>query len=477
LATIAWRRRLEKDVILQMARWIVADIAKAVKGKLVSGFPETEIHGVSTDTRSIRGGDLFVALEGERHDGHDFVAEATGKGAAAVMVSESKAVVVEPEVAALAVPDTLSALQKFARWHRLGFQGAVIGITGSCGKTTVKELVAAVLAVKFQVAKTPLNFNNEIGVPLSVLGISDRTEVAVIELGTSAPGEISMLCDIAKPNRALITNIGRAHLEGFGTVEAVAEEKGSLVRSLAEQGTFYVNADDLFCAKIARDFPGKCVTFGEGSDAQWRVVVFKMGLDGTPSTFTVEPLGLFTMQLFGRHSILNAAAAAVIGADHGLRADEIQAGLSKAELPPMRMSIVNKGGRTFLNDAYNANPESMRAATEALVSWQGAGRKIAVVGDMLELGEVSVSQHKELGEFMASAGVDVLIALGQFAQHVAEGALGGGLTGDAVKVGGDHAEVARLLAEMSASGDVILVKGSRGAAMEKVLEEFDAFCL
>ncbi len=459
-----------------MARWIVADIAKAVKGELISGSPETEIRGVSTDTRSIRGGDLFVALEGERHDGHDFVAEAAGKGAAAVIVSESRAVVVEPEVAALAVPDTLSALQKFARWHRLGFQGPVIGITGSCGKTTVKELVAAVLGVKFQVAKTPLNFNNEIGVPLSVLGISDRTEVAVIELGTNAPGEISMLCDIAKPNRALITNIGRAHLEGFGTVEAVAEEKGALVRSLDEQGTFYVNADDPFCAKIARDFPGKCVAFGEATDAQWRVVMFKMGLDGTPSTFTVEPLGLFTMQLFGRHSILNAASAAVIGTDFGLSADQIQEGLSKAELPPMRMRMVNKGGRTFINDAYNANPESMRAATEALVSWQSAGRKIAVVGDMLELGEATVSEHKELGEFMAGVGVDVLIVLGQFAQHVAEGAVGGGLADDAVKVGGDHAEVARLLAEVSASDDVILVKGSRGAAMEKVLEKFDASC-
>jgi len=459
-----------------MARWIAADIVEAVEGTLTCGSPETEIHGVSTDTRSIRGGDLFVALEGERHDGHDFVAEAAGKGAAAVMVSESRPVVVEPEVAVLAVPDTLGALQKFARWHRRGFQGPVLGITGSCGKTTVKELVAAVLGVKFQVAKTPLNFNNEIGVALSVLGISDRTEVAVIELGTSAPGEISMLCDIAKPNRALITNIGRAHLEGFGTVEAVAEEKGNLVKSLDEQGTFYVNADDPFCAKIAHGFPGKCVTFGEATEAQWRVVMFKMGLDGTPSTFTVEPLGLFTTQLFGRHSILNAAAAAVIGKDFGLSADQVQAGLGEAELPPMRMRIVNKGGRTFLNDAYNANPESMRAATEALVSWQGAGRKIAVIGDMLELGEATVSEHKELGEFIGGAGVDVLIVLGQFAQHVAEGAAEGGLTADAVKVGGDHAEVARLLAEASASGDVILVKGSRGAAMEKVLEKFDSFC-
>jgi UDP-N-acetylmuramoyl-tripeptide--D-alanyl-D-alanine ligase len=459
-----------------MACWIAADIVEAVEGTLTCGSPETEIHGISTDTRSVRGGDLFIALEGERHDGHDFVAEAAGKGAAAVMVSESRAVVVEPEVATLAVPDTLNALQKFARWHRLAFQGPVIGITGSCGKTTVKELIAAVLGVRFQIARTPLNFNNEIGVPLSVLGISDRAEVAVIELGTNAPGEISLLCDIAKPNRALITNIGRAHLEGFGTVEAVAEEKGTLVKSLDEQGTFYVNADDPFCAKIARDFPGKCVTFGEGADAQWRVVMFKMGLDGTPSTFTVEPLGLFTTRLFGRHSILNAATAAVIGKDFGLSANEIQEGLSKAELPPMRMRMVNKGGRTFLNDAYNANPESMRAATEALVSWQSAGRKIAVIGDMLELGEAAVSEHKELGEFMASAGVDALIVLGQFAQQVAEGASKGGLTGAAVNVGGDHAEVARLLAEVSASGDVILVKGSRGAAMEKVLEKFDSCC-
>jgi UDP-N-acetylmuramoyl-tripeptide--D-alanyl-D-alanine ligase len=458
-----------------MARWIVDDIANAVGGKLTCGLPGTEIHGVSTDTRSTRDGELFVALKGDRHDGHDFLDEAVRKGAAAVVVSES-GVVAEPAVATIFVPDTLDALQKFARWHRLAFRIPVIGITGSCGKTTVKELAAAVLGTRFRVAKTTLNFNNEIGVPLSVLGISDQTEVAVIELGTNAPGEISLLCDITKPNRALITNIGRAHLEGFGTLEAVAEEKGALVRSLDGQSTFYVNADDPLCVKIAGDFPGKCVMFGESSDAQWRIVVNEPALDGATNSFTVEGLGSFTVNLFGRHNTLNAAVAAVVGADFGLDSDEIQAGLDAAELPPMRMRVVNKGGRVFLNDAYNANPESMRAAMDTLVSWLGGGRKMAVLGDMLELGEASVSEHKDLGEFAAGAGLDAVIALGKFAQHVAQGAADGGLAGDAVKVGGDHAEVARLLAEVSAPGDVILVKGSRGTAMEKVLEEFDSSC-
>jgi UDP-N-acetylmuramoyl-tripeptide--D-alanyl-D-alanine ligase len=340
----------------------------------------------------------------------------------------------------------------------------------------VKELLAAVLSTKLRVAKTPLNFNNEIGVPLSLLGIFDKTEVAVIELGTNAPGEMSLLCDIVQPNQALITNVGRAHLEGFGTVEAVAEEKGVLVKSLGENGTFYVNTDDPFCVKIAHDFPGKCVTFGEGADAQWRVVMIEPRLDAATSSFTIEPLGSFIVPLLGTHNVINAAAAAVVGADFGLSSDEIQAGLSKAELPPMRMRVVSKGGRVFLNDAYNANPESMRAAMETLVSWQGAGRRIAVLGDMLELGDTSASEHKELGRSAARIGVDVLIILGQFAQYVAEGASDAGLSGYAVRVGEDHAEVARLLADLSAPGDVILVKGSRAVTMEKVLDEFDSVC-
>jgi len=456
-----------------MARWILGDIVEAVGGKLTSGSADTKIHGVSTDTRSLKEGDLFVALKGDRFDGHDFLNDAVSKGAVAVMVSGA-AVLKEPTAATVVVDDTLSGLQRFARWHRLSFNVPVIGVTGSCGKTTVKELIAAVLGTTFSVTRNPLSFNNAVGVPLSLLEISADTEVAVIEVGTNAPGEIRALCDIARPNRALITNVGRAHLEGFGTLEAVAKEKGALVDAVGDGGTFYVNVDNPFCVRIAESFTGNRVTYGTEETAAWRATGIESKLDAARSTFRVEQLGPFAVPLLGSHNVMNALAAVVVGADFGLSRDKIQEGLDGAETPPMRMRRVRKGGRVFLNDAYNANPESMRAAIDALVSWEGAGRRIAVLGDMLELGEASASEHEELGRIAATRGVDLILVLGQFARNVAKGATGENMGGDAVTVCKDHADAARLLASKSAPGDVVLIKGSRAVPMEKVLEEFDS---
>ena len=458
---------------MSMVRWIVGDIVEAVGGQLSLGTFDTKITGVSTDTRTLNKGDLFVALKGKRFDGHDFLIKAIGGGAAAVMVSDVE-VLGKPAVAAIKVEDTLSALQRFAQWHRLSFHIPVIGVTGSCGKTTVKELIAAVLGTMFRVTRNPLSFNNEVGVPLSLLEISADTEVAVIELGTNAPGEMKALCDIARPNRALLTNVGRAHLEGFGTVEAVAREKGALVESVGDRGTFYANVDNPFCVRIAEAFAGKCVTYGTGESAAWRATDVESKPDEARSSFTVEPLGPFTVPLLGAHNVMNALAAVAVGADFRLSHDRIQEGLDGVETPPMRMSTVTKGGRVFLNDAYNANPESMRAAIDALASWEGGGRRIAVLGDMLELGDASVSEHEELGKIAATKGVDLILVLGQFAQNVAEGATGENMDGDDVTVCKDHTEAARILVSVSVPGDVILVKGSRAVAMEKVLEEVDS---
>ena len=296
----------------------------------------------------------------------------------------------------------------------------------------------------------------------------------MIELGTNAPGEMKALCDIARPNRALLTNVGRAHLEGFGTLEAVAREKGALVEAVGDQGTFYVNVDNPFCVRIAEAFEGTCVTYGTGESAVWRATGIESRLDAASSTFTVEQLGTFTVPLLGAHNVMNALAAVAVSADFGLSPQKIQEGLDGAQTPPMRMKSVRKGGRVFLNDAYNANPESMRAAIDALVSWEGAGRTIAVLGDMLELGEASASEHEELGRIVARKGVDLVFVLGQFARNVAEGAAHENMSTDAVAVCKDHADAARLLVSVSAPGDVILVKGSRAVAMERVLEEFDS---
>jgi UDP-N-acetylmuramoyl-tripeptide--D-alanyl-D-alanine ligase len=346
-------------------------------------------------------------------------------------------------------------------------------VTGSCGKTTVKELIAAVLGSRFKTTRNPLSYNNDIGVPLSILAIDNDTQVAVIEIGTNAPGEIAALCAIARPNRALITNIGRAHLEGFGTCEAVAGEKSALVDAVGERGTFYVNIDDPFCLGIADRFPGRRVTYGTGNGATWRAVRIELSADAAKSTLDIQPLGSFTVPLVGAHNAVNALAAIAVGADFGLTREEIQQGLDTAKPPPMRMNPMIKKGRVFLNDAYNANPESMRAAIETLASHAGSNRTIAVFGDMLELGDVSLSEHRELGRLVARAGINVLIVLGEFAQDVVEGALDAGLDSDRVRVCKDHSEAARVLQSVSAAGDVVLVKGSRAMAMEKVLEAFD----
>ncbi len=455
-----------------MMRWALGDIAEAVGGRLVRGSPEAALSGVSTDTRTIKPGALFVALKGERFDGHDFLEDAVSKGAAAVVVAMRAADIVPSGIAAVAVPDTLIALQDLARWHRSSLDIPIIGVTGSCGKTTVKELIAAVLRTRFKTTRNPLSYNNDIGVPLSILAIEEDTEVGVIEIGTNAPGEMAALCEIAQPTRAVITNIGRAHLEGFGTCDAVAKEKGALVEAVGDRGTFYVNVDDPFCRRIADRFVGRRVTYGTGDGATWRAIRIESRIEVGESTLDVSRLGSFTVPLVGVHNAKNALAAVAVGADFGLSRAEIQRGLDAAKPPPMRMSTVIIGGRVFLNDAYNANPESMRAAIETLACRAGGERKIAVLGDMLELGEASVPEHRELGRLVAQAGVDVLVVIGRFAQYVADGALEAGLDSDSVTVCKDHHEGARVLERVSAPGDVILVKGSRAVAMEKVLERF-----
>lgn len=457
-----------------MKSFTLADVVNATDGTLVSGRPHMQVCGVSTDTRTIKKGQLFVALRGDRFDGHDFLSAAVDNGAAAVMVSEPSQIG-NLAVATIVVPNTLIGLQGLARWSRLAFDIPVIGVTGSCGKTTVKELIAAVLGTRFCVTKTPLNFNNEIGVPLSLLSLSEATEVAVIELGSNAPGEMRVLCDVARPNRALITNIGRTHLEGFGTVQAVAREKAELVKAVGERGTFYVNADDRFCVRIAQEFAGRRVTFGTNQSADWRAMFGESRFDLPMSMFTIEGVGSFNVPLIGKHNVMNAVAAAAVGLDFGLNRAEIQDGLSGAELPPLRTKVVSMGGRVFLNDAYNANPESMRAAIETVVSWQTTGRKIAVLGDMLELGGASANEHEELGAFAARAKISLLLVFGEYAARVAEGAFKGGLDKNSVFVCKSHAEIARNLVNLSVSGDVILVKGSRAVAMEKVLDEVRAF--
>jgi len=465
---------------LSLTGFKIEELIKATGGMLLSGNPKLIIQGVSIDSRTIETEGLFIAIRGNQFDGHNFIQDAINKGAKAIILSRRFSIKPKTlvrnsnrEVSFIAVGDTRKALGRLARFHRNRFNIPIIAVTGSNGKTTVKELIAAVLGTRFTVTKNPSSFNNEIGVPLSLLAITAEADLAVVEIGTNAPGEMAALCDIARPNRALITNIGRAHLEGFGTCEAVAKEKGALVESVGEQGTFYINIDDPFCRSIADRSRARHVTYGTGNGATWRAVRVESRVDVAKSMLTVQRLGPFTVPLIGVHNVMNALAAVAVGADSGLSREEIQEGLHKAEPPPMRMRVVRKGGRVFLNDAYNANPESMRAAIETLVSWEGARRRIAVLGDMLELGEASSSEHRELGRIAARKGVDILMVLGQFAEHVAEGAADEHLSTDAMNVCKDQGDAARLLVSLSAPGDVILVKGSRAVKMEKVLEECD----
>ena len=455
--------------------WTLMQVLLATGGRFLGGLTETVFRRVSTDTRTVEPGDLFVALVGENFDGHDFIDQALARGAAGVVVARPPAKPCRVEV--VLVPDTLRALGDLAHYRRKQMADlTVLAVTGSSGKTTVKEMTSAILGQRHQVLKTKGNFNNLVGLPHSLLPVNEEHYFAVLEMGMNRPGEIARLAEIAEPDVACITNVQGAHLAGLATIEGVAKAKGELFAGMKAWGTLVVNADDVRVRKLARRLRHRKVSFGRSSSAMVRATrIVSLGEEGM--RFTLH-IGNWSARLrivsLGAHNVMNALAAAAMAHAVGMAPTEIAAGLASHRPYDKRMQIsVLPSGLKLINDAYNANPSSMLAALEAVHNLKRQQRIVAVLGDMLELGSHSVAAHRQVGEKAARLAFDYLLAVGEFAGELVAGARQAGMTADqAQQCASKEAIVAWLQQAVEAgrlqAGDILLLKGSRGMRMETI---------
>jgi UDP-N-acetylmuramoyl-tripeptide--D-alanyl-D-alanine ligase len=451
------------------------EIARIVEGRMDPKSPRDwhrTVRRVWTDSRTVHAGDLFVALTGDRFDGHRYVTDALRHGAVAALVRRGYAASDKAGIR-IEVDDPLRAFQSVAAAHRRRFDIPVVAVTGSNGKTTTKTMIGLVLAERFETLITAANYNNHIGVPQTILRLSGRHRGAVIEMGVSAAGEMTRLCEIAAPTHGVITNIGPAHLASFGSLEAVARAKGELLSSLPAHGTAILNADDAFFHTLRKLVPGRVLSFGFNAAADVRAL--RVESDGTSfSMVSVQIVGqkrplAVTLKMAGRHNIANALAAIATGKALGIGAEAIRRGLARCRPAAMRSEVRRWGGVTVLNDCYNANPASVRAAVEWLAEAKGAGRSFAVLGDMLELGADAAQAHRDVGRVLASS-ADFVLTTGALGAEIAAGALAGGMAPDRVLTASDHERLAKKLRALARKGDVVLLKGSRGSRMERVLE-------
>ena len=458
-----------------MSRFPVDWMVQAARGRLVRGSAEGEFSGVSNDTRTITPGALYVALVGKQFDGHRFCAEALQRGAAGVMARQgrTRGLHLPANARVIEVDETLRALGRMARAHRRRIDIPVVAITGSNGKTSTKEMAAAILETRFRVLKTEGNLNNLIGLPLTLLRLDETHDVAVLELGMNHAGEIRDMTRICDPTVGVITNVGPAHIEHFASLEAIARAKGELCRTM-RRGTIVVNADDPRVVAQARATPHRRITFGVIRRAQIRAErIRRDGIDA--QRFTLVAGGRRTpirLPAPGRHSLSNALAAAGSAFAVGLGPLEVGEGLARFENTKWRMQIMKLGRNIILiNDCYNANPASMEAALRAFVEMKGSARGFVVLGDMLELGRHSERAHRDLGRLVKDLGIEVLLTCGKEARAIAEEAGTPGSPTD-VHMGESYEELAAKLRTMTRGNDWVLVKGSRGMEMEKIVERF-----
>ncbi len=448
----------------------IVQIAELSGAKLEQGDGKISIERISTDSRTIKKGELFVALRGDNFDGHKFV-EATAKaGAAGAIVDLKWNGKVPAKFAIVRAEDTLLAYQNLAANYRKALSTKVLAITGSNGKTSTKDFAASVLGRKFRVTKTQGNFNNHVGLPRTILEATSNDEVAVWEIGMNHPGEVAPLAKIAAPNAAIITNIGVAHIEFMGTRDAIAKEKGALADAVPAEGAVILNGDDPFSKGIAERTRAQ-VVFAGTKEGTVRAIDVQQSADGSEFTI-IEGAHRCRAQLPvpGLHMVQNALLAIAAGRAFGLSLEEAAAGLAGAPLTKARLQIKEINGVQFLDDSYNANPDSMKAALQTLVELDADGKKIAVLGEMRELGEETQRGHEEVGEAAAAFGIDHLIGIGQMGAIISGAAKKAGLEKSSVV--GSTSEAAELLLEMAAPGDLILIKGSRLARMEDVIEAF-----
>jgi UDP-N-acetylmuramoyl-tripeptide--D-alanyl-D-alanine ligase len=446
----------------------VGAIATAVHGVVRDGA-DTAIASVATDSRSVRPDGIFVALTGDRLDGHDYVGDALERGAAAVLVRAGFPV----DAPAVHVRDTGDALLDLGALERRGFDGTVVAITGANGKTSTKDLAWAVVGTRHRTHASPSSFNNEVGVPMTLLGAPPDTEVIIAELGARHLGDVRRLCAVAAPRLAVVTNVGVAHLEVFGSWEAIVEASAEPVDALPPDGVAILAADDAVVAGYAARTSARVVTFGRGSDADVRADDVALDRDGTAS-FELrheDARAHVRLRVPGAHMVGNALAAAAVGLELDVPIADVAAALSEAQITRWRMQTSGTAaGVRVVNDAYNANPESVAAALKTGRWMAGEAHLIAVLGQMAELGPIATAEHERVGELAARLPVDRLLAIGPDAKAIVVAAVREGVEPDAAVAYDDaDAALADVVAHASA-GDVVLVKGSRVAGLEMLGE-------
>lgn len=448
------------------------EIAGIMGGRLHVPTPahrRSRITGVCSDTRRIQAGNLFVAIAGDRFDGHDFVPEAMRAGARAALVSDDwhtrRPVRKAPDSARIVVPEVLPALQVFAGWHRNRFDLPVVAVTGSSGKTTTKNMIATVLGERYRVFRTPGNLNSQLGVSESLFCLQGGHGAAVLELGMNHAGELDRLSRMTRPSIGVITNVGPAHIEFFASIDGIARAKGEILDHLPAGGSAVLNADDRLVMRQAGRSLAQVVTFGRSAGADIGLERIMTELSG--STFTLSDGAAFRINLMGEHQVMNAAAAVAVGRLSGIDDPDIAHALRTVEPAPMRMEYRKAGAVHLINDAYNANPSSMKAALDALATTEG--RKLAVLGDMLELGDLGKMAHREIGR-RATKVAERIITVGELARDIAEAAVDAGMPASRVVSCACNDEAAAAVLSEIEDGDVVLVKGSRGMQMETVVE-------
>lgn len=447
----------------------------ACAGELVQGSRAARFGRVNTDSRQAQAEDLFIALSGERFDGHNFITEVAQKGVVAVMIERGRKLESLPECAVIQVANTRRAYGQIGAAYRKDFSLPVIAVGGSNGKTSTKELIAAVLRQKLNPLWSEASFNNDVGVPATLLRLDKTHQAAVVEVGTNHPGELAALVDLVQPQFGVITNVGREHLEFFGDLAGVAQEEGALAEALPASGKLFLNGDDEWSDAIAKRAKATVVRVGSGANCDWRVRDVKMDKNG--SAFTVEAptkefSGTYRIGLLGRHQVGNALFAIALGAELGLSRSEIKQGLATCEPAKMRLQLYDVGGVRVLDDAYNANADSMVAALQVLQELPCKGRRVAVLGDMAELGSHSESAHAEVGRRAAELGVEQLIAVGKMAGTMAQAARGAGLS--RVIELADAEAAATAIKSFLKPGDTVLLKASRSSRLERIANALKA---
>lgn len=453
------------------------EISKAVGGTL-AGPATAKVRGYSIDTRTLNSGELFFAIKGPRFDGHRFVAQALEKKAAGVVVEENSATWgPTPGCGIIRVRSTVEALQMLARDVRRRWGMTIVGVTGSAGKTTTKEMIAAVLGKKFTVLRSVGNLNNEFGLPLCLLRVERYQNVGVLEMGMSAKGEIRKLASIAEPNEGVVTNVNPVHLEFFKSVDEIAEAKAELIEGLHDPKVAYLNNDDSRVRAMARKTDGKIVTYGVKSVASFKVQqVQDLGLDGTAFTVHHGRRDLnIVLPLLGQHNVTNALAAVAVGATHEVPWEQIREALGEMKPEKMRGQVIKfREGFGVIDDTYNSNPRALSEMIRFLGRLQGWQRKIVVAGEMLELGPEGAELHRGCGREAARAGLELMIGVQGLGKEILEGALEAGMDRSRLKFVPDAVQAGELLARTVRKGDVVLLKGSRGVKLEQAINTLRA---